>query len=78
MGDAYFRGGPKDGAVLPTLPTATGYIAFDDTPPPWARCKMTSETVTRETVTRDGVTRDGVVYPVAVYVGTGIQPIFDG
>src|SRR5947209_8751556 len=68
MDSAYFRGGPKDGAVLPIpLTTTSGYLAVDDTPPPWARYKMTRETVTR----------GGVTYPVAVYVGTGIQPISD-
>jgi hypothetical protein len=65
MDSAHFRGGPKDGEILPMSFTATGYVAFDDTPPPWARYKLTTETVTR----------DGVVYPVAVYVGTGEQPL---
>jgi hypothetical protein len=65
MDSAYFRGGPKDGEVLPMPLTASGYVGFDDTPPPWARYELTAETVTR----------GGLEYRVAVYVGTGEQPL---
>ncbi len=44
-GDALFRGGPKDGQILPAIEDDEGLIAFDD---PEAYYRLMAETASTE------------------------------